>query len=98
MPAYLIVKTTIHDSEKIKKYLEGAPPIIAKYGGRYIVRGGPLEVLEGSPDDRRTVIVEFESMEKAKAFFQDPEYRKVREFRLGGVADYDVLLVDGYAG
>lgn len=96
MPAYLIVKTEIRDSEKIQGYLEGAPPLVAKHGGRYIVRGGDHDVLEGCPDERRTVIIEFPTMEAARALFADPEYQDVRNIRLD-IADYDVLLVDGYA-
>jgi uncharacterized protein (DUF1330 family) len=95
MPAYLIVKTEIRDAEKIRGYLAGAPPLVAKHGGRYLVRGGRQEVLEGSPDERRTVILEFPTMEAARALFDDPEYSEVREIRLG-IADYDVLLVEGY--
>lgn len=97
MPAYMIVKTEIRDAEKIKGYLAGAPPLIEKYGGRYLVRGGAQEVLEGSPDERRTVVLEFPSMDAARAFFADPDYREVRKIRLG-IAEYDVLLVEGYDG
>lgn len=97
MPAYLIVKTEIRDMEKIQGYLAGAPPLVAKHGGRYLVRGGAQDVLEGSPDERRTVILEFPTMDHARALFADPEYQEVRKIRLG-IADYDVLLVDGYAG
>lgn len=97
MAAYLIVKTTIHDAEKIKTYLRGAPPVIARHAGRYLARGGAVEALEGNPDTRRTVILEFPSMDAARAFFKDPDYQEVRQHRLG-IADYDVLLVDGYDG
>ena len=97
MPAYLIVKTEIRDAEKIQGYLAGAPPLIAKHGGRYLVRGGAQEVLEGDPDQRRTVVLEFPTMAAARALFDDPEYQEVRKIRLG-IADYDVLLIDGYDG
>lgn len=97
MTAYLIVKTEIRDAEKIQGYLAGAPPLIAKHGGRYLVRGGAQEVLEGDPDQRRTVVLEFPTMAAARALFDDPEYQEVRKIRLG-IADYDVLLIDGYDG
>lgn len=97
MPAYLIVKTRIRDAEKIKGYLAGAPPLVAKHGGRYLVRGGEQEALEGTPDERRTVILEFPTMADARALFADPEYQEVRKIRLD-IAEYDVLLVDGYEG
>ena len=67
MPAYVVVTIDVKDSVTYEKYKKTAPPSIAIYGGRYLVRGGALETLEGTWAPRRLVILEFESVERAKA-------------------------------
>jgi uncharacterized protein (DUF1330 family) len=81
MAAYLIAQVTIHEPEVYRGYTARSPEIIAKHGGRILARGGATEVLEGSPDNRRLVIVEFPSMEAARAFYNSAEYQQAKAIR-----------------
>ena len=83
-PAYLIVDAKSTDPQAMQRYRDLAQVAVANYGGRYLVRGAPYEVLEGSDwRPQRLVVVEFPSMEKAKGFYESPEYRAAREARAG---------------
>jgi len=83
MPAYLIADMHVTDASRYEEYKRLAPPAIEKYGGRYIARGGESIALEGDWSPSRLVIIEFESVEKAKAWYDSPEYRAAREVRKG---------------
>jgi len=83
MPAYIIAEMNITDPAGYEEYKRVAPPTIAKYGGRYIARGGETAVLEGDWTPGRLVILEFESLEKAKAWYESPEYAVARNIRKG---------------
>lgn len=95
MPAYLIVKVSVDDPAKLKAYQEATPPIIAKYKGKFIVRGGATETLEGLEDKRRTVILEFPGLAEAKTYYHSPEYAEARKLR-EGIGSFEVMIVDGY--
>ncbi len=95
MPAYLIVKVSVDDPARLKAYQEATPPIIAKHKGKFIVRGGETETLEGPEDRRRTVILEFPSLAEAKAYYHSPEYAEARKLR-DGIGNFDVMIVDGF--
>jgi uncharacterized protein (DUF1330 family) len=95
MPAYLIFKISADDPARLKPYQEAAPPIIAKYKGKFIVRGGAAETLEGPEDRRRTVIIEFPGMTEAKAYYHSPEYAEAKKLR-EGIGRFDVMIVDGF--
>jgi len=94
MPAYLIADMDVSDPARYEAYKRLAPPAIAKYGGRYLARGGRTERLEGDWLPQRCVIVEFESMEKVKAFFDSPEYRAAREAR-AGAGVFRMIVTEG---
>ena len=94
MSAYLIVEIDITDPAKFQRYRELVPPIIEKYGGRYIVRGGGTEVLEGNWDPKRIVVLEFETAQKAKDFMESEEYQPVKKMRLES-ANTNMVLVEG---
>lgn len=81
MAAYLIAQVTIHDPEVYRSYTARSPEIIARHGGRILARGGTTEVLEGGADNRRVVIVEFPSMEAARAFYNSAEYQQAKAIR-----------------
>lgn len=83
MPAYVIAEMNITDATGYEEYKRLAPPAIEKYGGRYLARGGETAVLEGDWTPSRLVILEFESLEKAKAWYESPEYRLARKAREG---------------
>jgi len=94
MPAYLIVDCEVTDPERYEIYKQLAPPAIAKYGGRYLVRGGATTILEGSWQPNRVVVLEFPDEETAKRFYASPEYSAARTKR-AGAASMNMVLVSG---
>ena len=81
MPAYVIVEIEIVDPTGYEKYKKQAGATVHKYGGKYIVRGGTTEVLEGDWKPKRIVILQFESMKRAKEWLNCEEYREPRKMR-----------------
>lgn len=81
MSAYVCVEIDVHDPETYAEYIKLAPPSIAQYGGRYIVRGGRTETLEGDWAPKRFVILEFDTMEAARAWWSSPEYAEGKAMR-----------------
>ena len=96
MPAYLIVSIDVHDPEKFNSYGEKLTPLIASFGGRYLVSGGEPQAVEGNLGLKSLVIIEFPSMEAARRFYDSPEYRPVKPLRLAS-ASSDIVLVEGSA-
>ncbi|NNE24481.1 MAG: DUF1330 domain-containing protein [Rhizobiales bacterium] len=94
MPAYVIARINVTHPEKYEGYKALSPGAIAAYGGKFLARGGEVSVLEGEPEDRRVVIVEFPSVEQAKVFYDSPEYTEARAAR-AGAAEGQFLLVEG---
>ena len=94
MAAYLVVDIEVTNPAQFEEYKKLAPAAIAKYGGRYLIRGGAYEAIEGDWKPQRITVVEFESMEKAHAFYNSPEYQVAIKARLGA-ADMKMLLVQG---
>jgi uncharacterized protein (DUF1330 family) len=97
MPAYVVSRLTIHDRAAFGSYLAEAPRTVARFGGRYLFRGGEVTALEGSWDDERLVILEFETAAAARAWYQSAEYQRLRELRQGA-ADGVILLAGGREG
>lgn len=81
MSAYLIVDIDVKDPEAYQEYIRLAPASIKLNGGKYIARGGRTEVLEGDWTPRRLVIVEFESVDRARQWLDSPEYAPARAIR-----------------
>jgi uncharacterized protein (DUF1330 family) len=81
MPAYILVEIDVRDPETYERYKAMAPPIVAAYGGRYLVRGGKTEVLEGDWVPKRLVLLEFDSAERAKAWWASTEYEAAKALR-----------------
>ena len=94
MAAFLMVQMTVSDPEQYQAYGKAVVPLIAKHGGKFIVRGGKVECLEGQHDGRRLVVFEFPSMEALKAFWDSPEYVPVKKLR-ERAAVLDVWAVEG---
>lgn len=94
MAAYVVVEVDVHDRERYDHYKTLAPPAISQYGGRYIVRGGKCETLEGSWNPSRFVILEFENAERARAWWSSPEYAEAKKLRQA-TATTEMLLVEG---
>lgn len=81
MAAYLIADVEITDPAAFEEYRQRVPATIAAYGGRYLVRGGATAVLEGDWSPRRLIVVEFESLARAHAWYASPEYRPLIALR-----------------
>jgi uncharacterized protein (DUF1330 family) len=94
MPAYLIVDADVTDPEQYELYKAASPGAIAAGGGRFLVRGGELSVLEGDWSPTRVVVVEFENLEAAKAFYESPEYQAAIKLR-EGAARFNMIAVEG---
>lgn len=81
MPAYVIVEIDITDPETYARYRELAPPTVRAYGGRYLARGGEQVCLEGDGPPQRLVLLEFDSLERARQWHESPAYREARSLR-----------------
>lgn len=94
MPAYVVVHVDVQDPARYEDYKAAAPESIRKYGGRYLTRGGAVEVLEGNFTPKRLVILEFPSMERAKEWWSSPEYAGPRSLR-HATANSHMVLMEG---
>ena len=94
MSAYVIADITINDLERYEDYKKLAPPAIAAYGGKYMARGGKAEKLEGNWEPGRVIILEFESVEKAKQWLNSEEYREAKALRHKH-ATSNMIVVEG---
>ncbi|WP_412480160.1 DUF1330 domain-containing protein [Azonexus sp. IMCC34839] len=92
---YLIAEAKVSDITAYEVYKDLAQTAIAQYGGRYLVRGGAVEMLEGNwKNIPRLVIVEFDSVDQAKRFYHSPEYQAARKAR-ENAAEMNMLVVAG---
>ena len=96
MPAYIIVEIDIVDPVGYEEYKKLAKATVDKYGGKYIVRGGKTEVLEGDWKPNRIVVLEFESVQRAKEWLNCEEYREPRKMR-HRTAKTNMILVEGHS-
>lgn len=94
MSAYVVALINVTDPERYKEYTVLATPAVTKYGGKFIARGGEREVMEGSLDYARVVVVEFPSMDAVKTFYKSPEYQAARAKRVGA-ADFNMIITSG---
>lgn len=94
MPAYVIVETIITDPEQYEHYKTAASAAITAAGGRYLVRGGELAVLEGDWEPTRLVVVEFEDLAAAKRWYEAELYQEAKEVRQGA-AHMRMVAVQG---
>jgi uncharacterized protein (DUF1330 family) len=94
MAAYILAEIEVTDPVGYEEYKRMAPPSIEIYGGKYIVRGGPSECLEGKWPSRRLVILEFRDRDRARAWWDSKEYRPARDLRQR-TARCSMMLVDG---
>jgi len=94
MPAYLISQIDIHDPQGYEDYRKLVGASLARYGGRFIARGGRIDVLEGSWNPRRVVICEFDSLERARQWYESAEYRPAMAIRQK-TSTASIIVVDG---
>ena len=91
---YWLFHVTVNDPETYKEYIERDAPVFAKYGGRFLARGGAFTALEGSTAHQRHVIIEFDSYETALAYYHSPDYQAAAAFRRRS-AIADLVIVKG---
>ena len=94
MPAYVIVETDINDPERYEQYKAAAPAAVAAGGGRFVVRGGDLAVLEGDWHPSRLVMLEFEDLAAAKRWYESEVYQEAKKLR-EGAAHLRMVAVQG---
>ncbi len=94
MAAYIIVRMNVTDWDQYKEYTKVAPDVVAQYGGRIIVRGGETVTLEGPEENDRIVVLEFPSLDQAKAFYGSEDYAAAARLR-EGAATGQFIAVEG---
>jgi uncharacterized protein (DUF1330 family) len=92
--AYILVQVEVTNPQQYGEYTKLSPAIIEKFGGHFLARGGRVATLEGPPARSRVVVIEFPSFERAKQFYDSPEYVAARKVR-AGAADAQFVLVEG---
>lgn len=96
MPAYVINDMEVTDPALLEEYKKLSPPTVARYGGRFLARGGAVQPLEGGWEPRRVVIIEFDSAALARAWIDSPEYAPARALRQRA-ARSRMIVVEGVA-
>jgi uncharacterized protein (DUF1330 family) len=94
MAAYVVVDVTITDPALYAEYMKQVPPTIVAYGGEFVVRGGKVDVMEGSWSPKRFVVIKFESGARAKQWLHSDDYRPLAEMR-HRAATSNMLIVEG---
>lgn len=94
MAAYVLVDCEVTDPQRYETYKRLAQDAVAKFGGRYVARGGETIVLEGSVTPKRTVVMEFPDLETAQRWYHSPEYVAARHAR-AGAAQMTMIAVAG---
>ena len=94
MAAYVVVQVDVKDASRYEAYKKMVPPSLEKFGGRFIVRGGQVHPMEGTWLPRRFVLLEFPSVEQAKAWWASPEYAEAKALRQA-TAESQLIIVEG---
>ena len=94
MPAFVLANVTIHDPVHYEDYKRMVPATLVPFGGRFVVRGGPTEILEGAWQPSRLVLLEFPSVERARAWWNSPEYAEARALRQA-TSDGTLIILEG---
>ena len=94
MPVYVIADGRAADPSKLEEYRRRNAELVPAHGGRFLTRGGATEVLEGSWDPGRLVVMEFPDRESARAWYDSPEYAEIRAQRQAA-GETDIVLVEG---
>ena len=95
MSAYIIAEVEVRDPETYATYRAQTPGVVERYGGRFIVRGGAAETLEGDGPPGRLVVIEFPDLTAARSFYGSPEYQAIIDIRQRA-ASSRVVLVEGH--
>ncbi|MBC8008365.1 MAG: DUF1330 domain-containing protein [Prolixibacteraceae bacterium] len=94
MSAYVIVDIDIHDPAVYDEYRKVVGPTLTQYGGKFVVRGGKIDILEGKWNPKRIVILEFENAARARQWYDSEEYRAPKQIRMKA-SKGNLVLVEG---
>ncbi len=94
MPAYFVVELDTKNMDAMAEYRAAVPGTLAQYGGRFLVRGGATELVEGEPEPKRIVILEFADAAAVKRWYHSPEYQQILPGRLEN-ANCRAFIVEG---
>ena len=94
MPSYIVSMMSISDAKTYSKYTDRTPPIVERYGGKFLARGGEILTVEGEQYNDRMVILEFPNRQAILDWYADPEYQEVRAFRHAS-SEARILVIDG---
>ena len=96
MPAYVLARQRIPDpdADALRRYREASPALVERFGGRFLVRGGSIDTLEGDAGADRIVVIEFPDAASARAWYDSPEYQEIAAWR-HSASDGDFILVEG---
>jgi uncharacterized protein (DUF1330 family) len=94
MAAYLIAEHVISNPGQFEEYRSKVAPMIERFGGRYLTKGGSHEVLDGAWKPTRVVVIEFPNMSALKAWYDSPEYQPLIALRRGAATDV-LIAIDG---
>ena len=94
MACYLVADMRISDAELFREFVEAVPPTVEKYAGRYLIRGGKFEVAQGDWTPDRVVVIEFGSMDQAKAWYDSPEFEGPKQ-TLARSSNSNFIFVEG---
>jgi uncharacterized protein (DUF1330 family) len=94
MAAYVLADIDVHDAATFEQYRVAVPPLIARHGGEYLIRGGAVDLVEGNWRPKRFVLIRFPDKTAARAFLDDPDYQPVAALRFRS-ATTDLVVIEG---
>ena len=94
MAGYAIIHDEIQDQALFAEFRKRVGPTVEAHGGRYLVRGGAIEVMDGDWVPDRIIVIEFDSVEQARAWLTSPEYAEIKQIRMKA-ANASVIIVEG---
>jgi uncharacterized protein (DUF1330 family) len=94
MAAYAVIDVYVTDEDAAARYRELSGPSVMRHGGRFLARGGVIDVLEGDWHPARLVVIEFDSADEARAWYESDDYAEARAVRQDA-GDWRVVIVDG---
>ncbi len=97
MATYLLADIAVTDAARFNEYREKVEPLLARFGARYLARGGDVEVLEGTWEPNRLVLLEFPSRAAVEEFYHSEEYAPLLQLRLE-TTDSKLMILEGYEG
>ena len=92
MSGYVIFNIDIKKPDEYKEYIEKVTPLAKKFGGKYVVRGGETNVIEGTWTYPRTIIIKFPSYEKALEWYSSGEYKPIKQIRLDNSVSNGIII------